>query len=169
MLILACFINVVVIDLPSAYGMLLSRKWSTSLGGSIQMDLTYALIPNDESQLVILYSNPYYLEHVEDLDQSELVDVIGYVDECECEESTLESQVHSLDDDEEDVFVDASEEHIPWEDKGKEKQHEEGSSSNPFDSMDELYDLLFYQGNLILIGDILVPLNKDFQVTSQYH
>ena len=31
--------DIVVIDVPNAWGMLLSRKWAVDLGGSIQMDL----------------------------------------------------------------------------------------------------------------------------------
>jgi hypothetical protein len=37
--------DIVVIDVPNAWGMLLSRKTITYLEGSIQMDLTYATIP----------------------------------------------------------------------------------------------------------------------------
>jgi hypothetical protein len=37
--------DVVVIDVPDAWGMLLSRKWVATLGGNLQMDLTYATIP----------------------------------------------------------------------------------------------------------------------------
>jgi hypothetical protein len=37
--------DVVVIDVLDAWGMILSRKWVTDLGGSIQMDLSYATIP----------------------------------------------------------------------------------------------------------------------------
>ena len=34
--------NVLVIDIPNVWGMLLSREWATKLGGRIQLDLTYA-------------------------------------------------------------------------------------------------------------------------------
>jgi hypothetical protein len=51
---IACLMDVVVIDLPPAYGMLLSRKRSAGVGGSFQMDLSYALIPNAEGEFVIL-------------------------------------------------------------------------------------------------------------------
>ena len=33
--------DVVVIDLPPTYGMLLSRKWAAGLGGYLLMDLSY--------------------------------------------------------------------------------------------------------------------------------
>ena len=35
----------VVIDIPNSWGMLLSRKFTTHLGGSLQMNLSYATIP----------------------------------------------------------------------------------------------------------------------------
>jgi hypothetical protein len=37
--------DIVVIDVPDAWGMLLSRKTTADLGGNLQMDLTYATIP----------------------------------------------------------------------------------------------------------------------------
>ena len=78
---ITCLMDVVVIDLPPAYGKLLSRKWLASMGGSIQMDLSYPLIPNVEGQLVILNREPYYSDHVENLNENELVDVISFVGE----------------------------------------------------------------------------------------
>jgi hypothetical protein len=37
--------DVVVVDVPAKYGMLLSRSWGAKLGGSLQLDMTYATIP----------------------------------------------------------------------------------------------------------------------------
>jgi hypothetical protein len=37
--------DVVVVDIPPKFGMLLSRSWAKKVGGSLQMDLTYATIP----------------------------------------------------------------------------------------------------------------------------
>ena len=34
--------SVLVVDIPPHYGMLLSRKWSAAMGGSLQCDLSYA-------------------------------------------------------------------------------------------------------------------------------
>ena len=34
--------SVLVIEIPPQYGMLLSRNWSASTGGSLQCDLSYA-------------------------------------------------------------------------------------------------------------------------------
>jgi hypothetical protein len=36
--------DVVVVDIPPKYGMLLSRSWGAKLGGSLQLDMTYATI-----------------------------------------------------------------------------------------------------------------------------
>ena len=46
--------DVVVIDVPDNWGMLLSRKWAATLSGYIQMDWTYATIPASENTRVIL-------------------------------------------------------------------------------------------------------------------
>jgi hypothetical protein len=37
--------DVLVIDVPDAWGMLLSRKWGAHMGGCINMDLSFATIP----------------------------------------------------------------------------------------------------------------------------
>jgi hypothetical protein len=37
--------DIVVVDVPPKFGMLLSRSWIKRLGGTLQMDLTYATIP----------------------------------------------------------------------------------------------------------------------------
>ena len=34
--------SVLVVDIPPQYGMLLSRKWSDAMGGSLQCDLSFA-------------------------------------------------------------------------------------------------------------------------------
>ena len=46
--------DIVVIDVPDAWGMLLSRKWAVDLGSNLQMDLTYATIPTPEGTMVRL-------------------------------------------------------------------------------------------------------------------
>ncbi|KAH9311178.1 hypothetical protein KI387_026213, partial [Taxus chinensis] len=38
-------LDVVIFDYPAKWGMLLSRKWVASVGGSVQMDISYATIP----------------------------------------------------------------------------------------------------------------------------
>ena len=47
--------DVVVIDVPDNWGMLLSSKWDATLGGYIQMDWTYATIPASKNTRVILH------------------------------------------------------------------------------------------------------------------
>ena len=37
--------DVVVTDITPKFGMLLSRYWAKKVGGTLQMDLTYATIP----------------------------------------------------------------------------------------------------------------------------
>jgi hypothetical protein len=37
--------DVVIADIPPKYGMLLSRSWRAKLGGSLQLDMSYATIP----------------------------------------------------------------------------------------------------------------------------
>ena len=57
--------NVLVIDIPDVWGMLLSREWATKLGGSIQLDLTYAAIPINKTVSIKLINEPPMIEHVE--------------------------------------------------------------------------------------------------------
>ena len=57
--------DILVIDVPDKWGMLLSRKWGATLGGSIQMDWTYATVPASEFSLVKLYSEKEKRHHVE--------------------------------------------------------------------------------------------------------
>ena len=37
--------DIVVVDIPPKFGMLLSRSWATKLKGTLQMDMSYATIP----------------------------------------------------------------------------------------------------------------------------
>jgi hypothetical protein len=47
--------DVVVVDIPPKYGMLLSRSWGAKLGGSLQLDMTYATILVFGGQFTRLY------------------------------------------------------------------------------------------------------------------
>jgi hypothetical protein len=38
-------VDIVVADIPPKFGILMSRTWAKKVGGSLQMDLTYATIP----------------------------------------------------------------------------------------------------------------------------
>jgi hypothetical protein len=49
------FIDVVIVDVPAKYGMFLSRSWGDNLGGSLQLDMTYATIPVFGGQSTYLY------------------------------------------------------------------------------------------------------------------
>ena len=57
--------NVLVLDIPDTWGMLLSREWVAKLGGSIQMDLSYATIPIGENALYKLVNEKPMTKHVE--------------------------------------------------------------------------------------------------------
>ena len=59
--------DILVIDVPDKWGMLLSRKFGATLGGSIQMDWTYATIPASEDSLVKLHTEKERRHHVENL------------------------------------------------------------------------------------------------------
>jgi hypothetical protein len=58
--------DIVVIDVPDAWGMLLSRKTTADLGGNLQMDLTYATIPTPNGSMFRLNRELERKYHVED-------------------------------------------------------------------------------------------------------
>jgi hypothetical protein len=58
--------DIVVIDVLDAWGMLLSRKTTANLGGNIQMDLTYATIPTPDGVMFRLSRELERKYHVED-------------------------------------------------------------------------------------------------------
>jgi hypothetical protein len=47
--------DVVIVDVPVKYGMLLSRSWGAKLGGSLKLDMMYATIPIFGGQFTRLY------------------------------------------------------------------------------------------------------------------
>jgi hypothetical protein len=57
--------DVIVIDVPDAWGMLLFRKWDATLGGSLHMELFYATIQIGDGSYVTLYNHPVTRNHVE--------------------------------------------------------------------------------------------------------
>ena len=57
--------DIVVIDVPDAWGMLISRKTGANLGGNIQMDLTYATTPTPERTYIRLNRELEMKYHVE--------------------------------------------------------------------------------------------------------
>ena len=56
--------DILVIDVPDKWGVLLFRKWGATLGGSIQMDWNYATVPAYEFSLVKLYAEKEKRYHV---------------------------------------------------------------------------------------------------------
>lgn len=59
--------DIVVVDVPDAWGMLLSRKWASDLGESIQMNWPYSTIPSPRGTgFVRLNREPERRFHVED-------------------------------------------------------------------------------------------------------
>ena len=58
--------DIVVIDVPDAWGMLISRKTAADLGGNLQMDLTYATIPTPNGSMFRLNRELERKYHVED-------------------------------------------------------------------------------------------------------
>jgi hypothetical protein len=59
--------DILVIDVPDAWGMLLSRTWSSALGGFLSMDLTHAYIPMGDGTYEILHNREKNDRHVMDL------------------------------------------------------------------------------------------------------
>jgi hypothetical protein len=47
--------DVVIVDIPPKYGLLLSRSWGAKLGGSLQLDMKFATIPVFGGQFTRLY------------------------------------------------------------------------------------------------------------------
>jgi hypothetical protein len=64
---ISLIINIVVIYVLDAWGMLLSRSWDGTLGGFLRMDLTHAHIPIGDGTFEILYSRKVVKKHVMDL------------------------------------------------------------------------------------------------------
>jgi hypothetical protein len=50
--------DIVIVNVPPRYGMLLSKLWGTYGGGSIQLDLSYAIISFFSRETRILYREP---------------------------------------------------------------------------------------------------------------
>ena len=57
--------NGLAIDISDVWDMLLSREWAAKLGGSIQLDLTYAIVPISETTSIKLMNEPPIIEHIE--------------------------------------------------------------------------------------------------------
>lgn len=68
--------SVLVVDIPPQHGMLLSRKWSASMGGSIQCDLSFATfnIEGDSVKVSREARTPHMIEEDEDDNMNCFVD-----------------------------------------------------------------------------------------------
>jgi hypothetical protein len=53
--------GVVVVDVPTNYGMLLSRTWARKLGGTMQMDMTHASVPFFGGEIRRIYIDKVFL------------------------------------------------------------------------------------------------------------
>jgi hypothetical protein len=60
--------DIVVVDIPDIWGMLLSRKFVAILGGTLQMDLSYATIPIGDETYAHIPNQPMTRDHVEEID-----------------------------------------------------------------------------------------------------
>ena len=63
--------DIVLADIPTRFGMLLSRSWGTKIGGSIKLDLTYATILVFGGQERRLYRETRFVKMVTKADSSE--------------------------------------------------------------------------------------------------
>jgi hypothetical protein len=57
-------IDIVVVDFPPAWGMILSIDWVNELGGYMNLDFSHAFIPMGDSTYEVLYSRPESQHHV---------------------------------------------------------------------------------------------------------
>jgi hypothetical protein len=60
-------IDIVVVDVPDVWGMLLSRKFGTMIGGSLEMDLTFLRLPLKDGMVGHLLNVPITGDHVQDI------------------------------------------------------------------------------------------------------
>jgi hypothetical protein len=60
-------IDIVVVDVPDVWGMLLSRKFAAMLGGALEMDLTFLKLPLKNGTVGRLLNVPITGDHVQDI------------------------------------------------------------------------------------------------------
>jgi hypothetical protein len=61
------YIDIIVVDVPDVWGMLLSRKFGAMIGGSLEMDLTFLLLPLKDGTTGRLLNIPLTGNHVHDV------------------------------------------------------------------------------------------------------
>jgi hypothetical protein len=74
---ISLIMNIMVIDVPYSWGILLSRRWSAALRGFLSMDLTHTHIPMGDRTFEILYSRERDEKHVMD------PNIPDYTSECD--------------------------------------------------------------------------------------
>jgi hypothetical protein len=57
--------DVIVVDIPNTWGMILCREWDATLGRSLQMDLSYATILFGDQYCITLHNEKNRMEHIE--------------------------------------------------------------------------------------------------------
>jgi len=57
--------DIVVIDIPDSWAMFISRKWVVDLGGSLQMEISYATFPTPEGNLATFHTEQFQRYHIE--------------------------------------------------------------------------------------------------------
>ncbi len=62
---ISTLMDVVVIDLPLRYGLLLFKKWLAQLGGNIQNDLSYTFVSNSDGRMVRIFRELMQHTHIE--------------------------------------------------------------------------------------------------------
>ena len=60
-------IDIVAVDVPDVWGMLLSRKFGAMLGGSLEMDLTFLQLPLKNGTVGHLLNLPITGDHAQDI------------------------------------------------------------------------------------------------------
>jgi hypothetical protein len=60
-------IDIIVVDVPNVWGMLLSRKFGAMIGGSLEMDLTFLWLPLKDRTMGCLLNVPITVNHVQDI------------------------------------------------------------------------------------------------------
>ena len=62
---ISTLMDVIVVDLTPVYRIILSQGWSIVLDGKLHMDLSYAIIPNSDGDMVRIHCDPFYDGHLE--------------------------------------------------------------------------------------------------------
>jgi hypothetical protein len=60
-------IDIIVVDVPDVWGILLSRKFGAMIGGSLEMDLTFLWLPLKDGTMGRLLNVPITGDHVQDI------------------------------------------------------------------------------------------------------